>query len=165
MNIPFQGKLSKTEYKQVLATQMNLPSWLKWFLAGAAMLLIFSAVFQLIRTPDLATSLLPALVIPIVLLTFPLWLPEIQAASYNQPGNVFREGLQGTITDSEINIQTSKGHSSTLWSAFTHYKISENYVLLYQNKNCFNIFSYSMFSSAEDWNAFRGEVARRLPNK
>ncbi len=37
--------------------------------------------------------------------------------------------------------------------------------MLYQNKNCFNIFAQSMFTSAEDWNTFCGEVARRLPKK
>ncbi|TLM98910.1 YcxB family protein [bacterium] len=113
----------------------------------------------------MATSLLPGLIFPIVLLTFPLWLPEIQASSYNQPGNVFREGLRGTITDSEIAIQTAKGNSSTFWTAFTHYKSTENIIMLYQNKNCFNIFTQSMFANTEDWKAFLGEVTRRLPKK
>jgi hypothetical protein len=165
MNIPFEGKLSKKEYRQVMALHLKLPGWQRWFFTGAALLLIFSAVFQFIRFPELATSLLPVLVFPTVFLTFPLWLPEIQASSYNQPGNIFREGLLGTITDSEIAIQTAKGNSSTFWTAFTHYKSTENIIMLYQNKNCFNIFTQSMFASAEDWNTFCGEVARRLPKK
>ena len=165
MNIPFQGNLSKNEYRQVMALHLKLPGWQRWFFTGAALLLFISAVFQFIRLPELATYLLPALVFSTVFLTFPLWLPEIQASSYNQPGNVFREGLRGTITNSEITIQTAKGNSSTIWTAFTHYKSTENIIMLYQNKNCFNIFTQSMFANAEDWNAFLGEITGRLPKK
>jgi hypothetical protein len=162
MNIKFQGKLSKKEFRQAVTIQTNLPGFLKWLFGGFGLLIVFGGIYLMIQNPVISKSLLPGMAFPIVFFSFPFWLPEIQVASFNQPGNVFREGLSGTISDEGIAIQTSKGNTNTFWNAYKAFKQTNDLVMLYQNKNCFNIFTRGMFSSTEDWDLFCNEVGRRL---
>lgn len=165
MNIQFQGKFSKNEYRQAFRLHYKSSGCLRWFACGPALLFLFAAIFLIVREPALARYLVPGGIFIIAICTVSFWLPEIQAASFNRPDNIFREGLSGTINDEGIFVQTSKGNSNIFWNAYTGYKQTRDLILLYQNKNCFNIFTRGMFSGAGDWELFCGEIAGRLKKK
>lgn len=165
MNIQFQGKLSREEFRRVLELHTSRSGWLKWTSGGLMLLLGLTAVGLMVSRPETAKALLPGLIFPIAVLTLPFWISKIQAAAYDQSGNIYREGLSGTITDDGISVQAATGNFNTYWNAYTAFKQTDDMIILYQNKNCMNIFSRAMFSSAADWELFCGEVGRRLKKK
>jgi hypothetical protein len=107
-------------------------------------------------------SLLPGLVFSLVFFTFPWWTPLLQASSYDQKGNIYRLPIAGSIDEDGVSIRGQEVKVDLAWGAYTHYRHAGDFVLLYQNKNCFNIFTRSLFEAAE-WERFLKILEARFP--
>jgi hypothetical protein len=102
------------------------------------------------------------MLIPLFVLTFPWWVPYLQLNSYANKSNIYHSQINGVIDETGITINGKDAKSSFLWSAFTHYNKTNDLMLVYQSKNCFNIFTRSLFSTKEDWDKFEDLVKQRI---
>ena len=158
MLIYFQGRISKTDYKKAIDMNLTFIKWLKWVCGGLLAIILFSNIVSVIRTPTILTYIFPSIIFPLVFLTFPWWIVSLQAASFDQKGNIYRSPINGLIDETGVSINGQETKSHTLWKAYTHYKKNDTLVLLYQGKSCFNIFTSNLFENPEDWEKFLGEL-------
>jgi hypothetical protein len=159
MPINFQGQINKKEYMKALEINLSQIKWLKWVSGLILGIVIFSAVVTIWLNPSMVKTLFPSIVFPLILLTFPWWIIYLQAASYNQKGNIYHTPINGFTNETGIAINGQETKSFILWKAFTHYKHNHSMVLLYQGKSCFNIFTSNLFKNDEDWIKFLDEIS------
>lgn len=155
MPIAYSGIVSKKEYTAAL--QMHFDRTLKWVKIAFGIILailIVALVFMIATQPDISAALFPGIIFPVILLSFPWWIPILQAASYNQAGNIYRAPVHGAIDETGISVNNQNIQAKFLWNTFGHSVKKGEIVLLYQGKNSFNIFTKSMFQSPADWEAF-----------
>jgi len=162
MQTYFQGQINKKEYKKAFELHFYQRRWLKWICGLFLGIILFSVVIAISRDPSSLQYFFPSIIFPLVFLTFPWWTIYLQAASYNQKGNIYRTPINGLIDDTGISINGQVVKSNFLWKAFTHYKTTDEMVLLYQGKSCFNIFTASLFSNKDEWEKFQNELKVRI---
>lgn len=165
MPINYQGQITKKEYKKAIEIHYSHLKWLKWMLGFLLCIILLSSIVTISRDPSRLQYFFPSIIIPLVFLTYPWWFIYIQSASYNQKRNVYRTPIYGSIDDTGISINGQTVKISFLWNAFTHYKISNEMVLLYQGKTCFNIFTAGLFGNEDDWKKFLDELKIRIVKK
>ena len=66
------------------------------------------------------------------------------------------------IDDHGITVNSAEIKTNFQWSVYSNYKIARNLVLLYQGKNCFNLFKPSMFSDQDEWEKFLTLVEEKV---
>lgn len=155
MEINYSGIVSKKEYTAAL--QMHFNRAFKWIRIACGIILailIVALVFTLATQPDNLSALFPGVVFPFILLSFPWWMPLLQASGYNQPGNIYRTPVHGVIDETGISINNQNMQAKFLWNTLVNSIKNGEIVLLYQGKNSFNVFTKSMFQSPADWEAF-----------
>ena len=166
MEIQFSGKLSKNDYLKGLLLHNQKRRWLKWvfgiFLSCNALYLVYIGVNNPAEFNDFFEYMFPGYLIILVVLTSPWWSPYPQWLSYNQKGNIYRNNVHGTVNETGINIQGEGVEVSFQWNRFVDYKISEDMLLLYQGKNCFNMFHRNLFSDQEEWIEFISLVKEKI---
>jgi hypothetical protein len=159
MQINYAGKISKDDFLQAIflnSPQLKLQRWVICILLA---IMAFSLFYLMVVSPNpafskLFPSLLPGFVVILVVATFPWWMPYLQLSSFDQKGNIYRNNVFGTIDDIGITINSSEIKSSFQWTVFVDYKLSKDILMLYQSKNCFNLFKSSMFSTQDEWVTF-----------
>jgi hypothetical protein len=102
----------------------------------------------------LLPSLLPGLVVFLVIVTYPWWIPYLQLSSFDQKGNIYRNNIFGTIDDAGVTINSAEIKADFQWNVFVDYKLSKDLFMLYQSKNCLNLFKPNMFSNQDEWEKF-----------
>lgn len=155
MHITYSGQVSQKEY--AVAIRIHFHRMFRWMKIAGGIFLVFlsiALVITIINQPQILSALFPGIVFPFIFLTFPWWIPLLQVSNYNNAANIYRAPVQGAIDDSGITINGQNTKVNFLWGAYTHFVKKGDLVLVYQNKNSFNIFTQSMFSSAADWEAF-----------
>jgi hypothetical protein len=162
MQTVFQGQVSKQEYSKALEIHNSLFKWIKWPCGIILAIVVLSTGVTISRNPSMTQYFLPPIVFPLIFLTFPWWIISIQAASYDQKGNIYQTPINGLIDDTGITVNSQVVKSSILWNAFTHYKKNKEMVLLYQGKSCFNIFTASLFKNENEWNQFLSEINSKV---
>lgn len=75
--------------------------------------------------------------------------------------NRLRDQFEATISDSGIDVSSSKAASKYDWSAFVRYVETKNLFLVYQAPQVFNVFPKRVFA-AEELDAFRSLLDQRL---
>jgi hypothetical protein len=164
MHIEYSGLITLKEYQQVFALHYKNP------------LILFFKIISILSLPGLFIFLLLKggagdvtsyflYLLPVFLLFGFVWLTPLQVTrSYLNPRNFFNQPLHGSI-DSEngFSIVTSLSTGSMGWNGFVGYRHKDNLILLYQNKNCFNILTRNLFASDEDWNALLAFLNTRYP--
>ncbi len=167
MQIHYAGKVSKAEFLQALFTHSNKQYRVyKWFIGSVIVMIAFSAVYLMsYGSSELADAVkyaLPGGLIPLVAMTFPWWSPYLQVSAYDQKGNIYRNNVFGIINEHEITINGGDMKISIQWKAFTKCELSNNILLLFQGKNCFNIFTRGMFSNQSEWEGFISLIKTKL---
>lgn len=164
MQINYAGKISKKEYLKAILLNNQQLRIQKWIFGIALAVIAFSIGSLMIEDFQKYKSILqsPGILIPLFVLTFPWWMPYLQVTSYNQPGNIYRNNVFGLINDDEITISSGLVKSSSQWNAYTSWRIKDEILLLYQGKNCFNIFTRAMFASQDEWNNFLSLIKSKV---
>ncbi len=167
MQIKFSGQVTRKEYTRAITAHYH-PQF-KWtkILSGVVIVfgilsLIFSAIDQ---RPDRPQTPVQIIVPFLIFMTFPWWTPFIQSLSYNNKGNIYHSPISGVIADEGITVINQNMKTNFLWSAFTHYIEKDGLIMIYQGKNCFNIFTRSLFTTAEEWDQFRNLLSDKYSNK
>lgn len=162
MQTYYQGLITKGTFtKAVLMHSRQQFRWTRWIFGIALALLLVGSVVMIIQKPE-TSSMLPGLLVSLVFLSYPWWIPYLQASSYSSPGNIYRAPVKGVIDDIGITMNSETIKTNTLWKAYSHFKHADGMVLLYQGKNNFNIFTREMFDSDEDWKLFLDTLEDRF---
>jgi hypothetical protein len=161
----FNGQINKRDYQKALEIRVSYLKWVKWLCGLLLLIVILSYSVTSIRNPALVPSLLPGIIFPLVSLSFPWWMIFIQATSYDQKGNIYRNPVNGQIDEDGVTMIGSGIKSQFCWNVFTSYKLQGSMLLLYQGKSCFNIFTSSLFADEEDWNKFQKIVKEKIQAK
>jgi hypothetical protein len=166
MQIHFAGKLSKDDYLKGLLLHNQKRRVQKWFIGIFLSFTILYLVDIRVKNPvefkDFFQYMFPGYLFILIIGTFPWWAPYLQWLSYNQKGNIYRNDVHGIISETGINIQGEGVEVSFQWNRFVDYKISEDVLLLYQGKNCFNMFHRKMFSDHDEWIKFISLVKEKI---
>lgn len=94
------------------------------------------------------------MVFPLLALTFPWWMEYLQAAAYDQKGNIYQNNVHGMINEAEVTIHGGGIQATFKWNVFIDCKGSEAVFLLCHGPNNFSIFTPSLFSNHEEWQKF-----------
>ena len=166
MQIQYAGKITKDDFlKGILLNRVHLKGQ-KWVIGMVWLMLVFSIVYLLVQNPSKLSGIFPSLLLGFVgfavFSTFPWWIPYLQASSYNQKGNIYRNNIYGVVDDHGITVNSAELKTNFQWSVYSNYKIAKDLVLLYQGKNCFNMFKQSMFSDQGEWEKFLALVEEKV---
>jgi 4-amino-4-deoxy-L-arabinose transferase-like glycosyltransferase len=163
MQIHYAGKISKNEFLQAIFLNSPRLKFQRWFFAIVLFFVAFSLVYLWVMSPgSVDTEWFPGLLIFFIFATFPWWVPYIQLASFDQKTNIYRNNVFGTIDDTGISINSAEIKTSFQWSVFIDYKLSKDLCMLYQSRNCFNLFKPDMFGTREEWDKFVSFAADKI---
>jgi hypothetical protein len=166
MQINYAGKVSKDEFLKALFLQNRQYRVYKWIVGIVLAFFAFSILYlAILGSPELHKILqyaFPGGLIPLAAMTFPWWSPYLQLSAYDQQGNIYRNNIFGLIDENGITINGSNIKGNFPWKAFIKYEISNDFLLLYQGKNNFNIFTKNMFSNQSDWDNFISLIKTKL---
>jgi hypothetical protein len=165
MEIIYQGQVSKKEFSQVIDIHYYKMKWIRLLFGVFMVILLISLVFILAQQPTFIRSLFPGYLFPIILLSSPWWLLVIQKNSYNQSNNIYRTPIHGVIDDVGISISNENTNVKSLWNVYTHFIKKDDLVLIYQGKNCFNIYTRSLFRNDEDWSKFLEIIGEKVSHR
>jgi hypothetical protein len=171
MEINFSGLITKKEFVNAIKIHYNQQLKRTKLFFGIILVIfacsILSTVFLLIseNTTIQKPYLIPLMLIPLILLTYPWWIPLLSGRSYDKKENGYNGPIHGSINDQGITIFTKLANANLYWSAYSSYILKDNLLLLYQSKNCFNIFTRSLFTSDEDWQKSIIFISQKLPVK
>jgi hypothetical protein len=152
MRIYYRGQMDQKGFLKVLGLH-NMLGKRRWILTGGGIMLLVSALVVSMREPGLLSAMLPGLIFMMVFLSFPWWVPYVQANAMTKNG-IYSQQVSGIISDEEVTINGAGSKSTFEWSAYSGYKMKDDLILLYQGKNNFNIFPKAFFHREEDWDEF-----------
>ena len=150
----FQGHITKKEFTQALELHFSQIKWLKWICGLILVVILFFYMFIIMRNPSTWNLYLTSIIFPVVILSAPWWIIYLQSGSYDQKGNIYRTSINGTIDATGISINGQDMNANIFWRAFTHSKMNNKMVLLYQGKSRFNIFTSTLFTDEDAWKQF-----------
>jgi hypothetical protein len=169
MQINFSGQITKQEFVKAYKIHYNQQFKKTKLLFGIFLVILacstFSTIFLLISENATIQKpyLIPLVLIPFLILTYPWWSILIISRTYEKKENGYNGPIHGSINDQGLTIFTRLANANFYWPVFSSYKKSNNMILLYQGKNCFNIFTQSLFATQEDWQQFEEVLKQRLP--
>jgi hypothetical protein len=130
--------------------------WIKVLPVIGFLVFAFSSV-SLVHNPNQ----FPSFVAGIVGGLFLMFLLRLQVWLSFRRDNRLQDQFEAAISDSGIDVSSSKAESKFDWSAFVRYAETKNLFLVYQAPKVFNVFPKRAFA-AEDIDAFRSLLDRRL---
>lgn len=155
MQIHYAGKITKDDFLQAIFLNSPRLKFQRWFFAIVLFFVAFSLIYLWAAGPaSIVEGLFPGLAIFFIFGTFPWWMPYIQLTSFDQKTNIYRNSVFGMIDETGISINSTEVKTSFQWSVFIDYKLSKDLFMLYQSRNCFNLFKPSMFGTREEWDKF-----------
>jgi len=168
MELHYRGSFTYDELTHVF-THHYLPSphtkIIRYFLV--TLIISYVGYYFLFIYPDglfsIAGVLVPTFLF-LLIVTTPLFLPRINARNLIN-NTEFRFEFSGSITDQSVSIITQQSNSEIKWGIFKYYSQIDETILLYQTKNCFNIFPKRFFRSDEDWITFEKYVKGNIPKR
>lgn len=169
MEIPLHGQFTEQDLRHSLT--LLLGRQLKGLRIGTviiAVVLIFYPIATIasrdVEVMALLSWLLP-LVILFVIFGGVVWLlPYLALRQYR--GSPLYQGLfSGVATDEALELRGEQSEAKTKWGAFVQYKVSDQVVLLYQNRAAASIVPRSLFASEEDWRQFQQFVRATVPEQ
>jgi hypothetical protein len=165
MEIIYQGQVTKKEYNRVIEIHYSKMKWIRWLVGAFIVILLISLVITIIQQPTIMRSLFPGFLFPIIILSSPWWVLVIQKNSYNQSNNIYRTPIHGVIDDAGISVSNENTSVKSVWNGYTHFIKKDDILVLYQGKNCFNIFTKNMFSNEQDWNKFLKIIGEKVSQR
>lgn len=76
-----------------------------------------------------------------------------------------RHEISVETSDEWVKITTTLSEAKMQWSFYTHWRETPNLFMVYQSRNCLNMFPKRAFSSDEQANEFRELLGNKIPNK
>ncbi|WP_392535214.1 YcxB family protein [Nostoc sp. C117] len=113
----------------------------------------------------LLSAILPNLLIVVVayFATYVIRYFLIKRTWNSQPN--LKNEISVETSDEELKITTPLSESKMQWSGYTHWRETPNLFMVYQSRNCLNMFPKRAFISDEQANEFRELLRAKLPNK
>jgi hypothetical protein len=166
MHIEFNGLITKKEYRRVFSLHYSGRRLVRFFFIGLFFLLlsVFGLISNILRHSNFSYFII-SLVFGAALCSYQWWLPLLSARSYNNPKNFFNQPIHGVIDDNGFSIETALVSGTTKWALFEGYRYKDDLLLIYQNKNCFNILTRPLFVSDDDWNILLTFLKNRFPKQ
>jgi hypothetical protein len=173
MEIRFNGALTRDDYCKLL-TQNNAKYIRLIVFFGLFILIIsFLLLYPVISNPSALADtdwlmkrllrIIPGFVLYATVITYPWWMSFL---SFNQKGNIYRNGISGIVNESGFEIVNNEGLNARLaWDALINYQIVNVFIKLYQNPNSFYVFKRSMFASQADWEQLLALVKEKVTVK
>jgi hypothetical protein len=173
MNLPYSGKLTKSEYLRI--TQLNtrrilkkggfhIDFWVLLFGIGTLLLLIsMAAIRQWVLSQS---NSFPWYIFGFIAGIFVIVLGfkfRAQPAKFWDENQASLSRMDGTITDDEIELVTPNGNLKMNWSEFDGYGEYLGMIVLYKPPLSALPFIDHFFEKKEDWEIFRNMVVERLP--
>jgi hypothetical protein len=169
MDIPLHGRYSDEDIEQALALMRGRAFQVLGILVVVAVIVAsVPYVAPLLSGEADAVTVLSVVVPPLVVLGAFAFLvrimPRRQARRLRQ-APLFRGPVSGRATDEALELESEQSAGRTKWSAFVQYKMSDQIVVLYQNKAAAMIVPRGFFASDDDWQRFRQHVQATVPDK
>jgi hypothetical protein len=164
MDIHFSGHITQNDFVQ--AVQMHYRRQIYLFiLPGLIYVPVVIYITKILSKQYLSPifGIFIALV-AIIFLYYQLFHSAPKKA-YKNPQNFYLHPFEGQATEENICFNNYQMNMNFLWSSFIQYYVKGNMVLLYQNKNCFNILTRSQFANEADWLAFLELVNKKVSSK
>jgi hypothetical protein len=162
MEIYVKGQLTRQDiirafFRHLKPTRNSIA--IRLVLLGLTILTLVFTYYQ--KTAAWWTYLLAVVVVIGVL--SPWWMPYFQAFTFNKNSPLLKP-LTGVVTEEGVNLRGNRFNSNLKWSSFTHYKKTQEVVLLYQGPNAFNFLSRNLFNSDSDWEECISTVEKLVPS-
>jgi len=153
MQINYQGQVYKPDFAKAIKLHNGRIVLVQKIIFGLFMFLFtISILIGIIYSPgSLPLPYVIAMFIPLVFLTLPWWNEYMQINMYQSSANIYKEEISGIIDEKGFTINSVKMKVNYLWDAIIKIQKTDDIVLLYQSKNCFNILTRSLFASEEEW--------------
>ena len=169
MEIPLRGEFTEQDIRRGLALMRGRAFQVAGI--GIGILVPLCAVGSLLTAPEgwvdanfVLTSLLPALIVP-AFFGIVMWWTVRRQVRQVQEAPLFQGTITGLATDEAIELQSAESASRIKWSAFVQYRMTDDVVLLYQNKAAATIVPRSLFPDDQAWQQFRQHVQATVPPK
>jgi hypothetical protein len=169
VEIPLHGEYTERDIKRGLALMRGLQFkimgiFMGFIAAGALFSTIVTITSEEMEPLAILGSLLP---VAVVLAIFGgiFWLvPYLQFRTVKK-APLFQGTMTGAVTDEALELRSEQAEGKTKWGAFVQYKMSDEIVLLYQNKAAATMVPRSLFAGDEDWQKFQQLIQATVPGK
>jgi len=163
MDIHFEGRISRQDFYRAHVLHMKPSRLLMWLRIGAAAFFILALLRTYTANPSNWQPLV-LLAFPVILATTPWWMPFYKTSAYSDPKNPLKDPILGIASPVGVVMSGPSFKSSMRWETYSHHKIGNSLVLLYQGGRGFNLFPRSLFKSDTEWEGFvRLVEAKTLP--
>lgn len=163
MEVTFQGTYGRDE----LATGLKMMGGRRRklvlaVLAGYALLMVFLALADRVSGTGSGVGVaVPIMVVMVLAVVMLIVMPRLQAARLAR-GPLYQSQQTGRADEEGIEVESPLVHSRTKWEAYTHHRVSETGVVLFQSQATATIIPRSFFADEADWSLFRELVRRRV---
>ena len=171
MMIPLGGEFTEQDLKDAIS--LGLPAWFK--LVGIVLTLAFAVpTLYLLYSPiqlvvsgrvSLEPVLLLATFLPLLLalpmlagVVYLFWIYPTRQVRRFAESPLCRGPVTGVVMDDTLVLRSGGAEATLRWDTLVGYKMSDDIVLLYENKTAAQLVSRSLFASDEDWQRFRDHV-------
>ncbi len=165
----FEYRLNLNDLKE--ATQSHAKKGLWRYCLFMAGIVLLPSILPLLKQEKISLSeifwhiLLPNLFFFVAIYLF-MYIVQNFMVNRNwqsQPGAKSAISVETTTDGFQITTQSSDARLK--WSHYTHWKETPNLFMVYQSRNCFNLFPKRAFSSEAQVNEFRELLRVNLQNK
>jgi hypothetical protein len=168
MEINFSGQYSRQDMLKAMQTHY-LPTQAKKAMTVIPIIIflfIFLGIFTHPALSQLDNKI--SLILPnLFFLTFfamPFWMPYVNVAQTMKNPD-YSSPVFGQITNESIKIVMKQANSEAKWTLHKKFIQKKEFVLIYQQNNCFNVFPRHFFHREADWQAFLNLMKNNIPGK
>lgn len=176
MEIPIGGEFTEQDVKRAIS--LGYPTWYQPFRIDLTLLMAWPLLYGLVPSIQSIAEgdvppgpalllLLPLLLVVLVLAAFvyALWVLPLRQARRIQDTPLCQGTFSGVASDESFVLGNEAAASSVRWDSFVQYRMSDDMVLLYQNKNAYSMVPRSFFANDSDWQNFRDHIRATVPKK
>ncbi len=164
----FEYRLNVNDIKE--ANQAHAKKGLlKYYLLMIGILLLLP-ILPLLTRKSITLSDLISVVLPNLFLLIVIYFSFRIASNFliqrtwnSQPG--LKNEITVETTEEGLQITTPLSEARIKWLMYTHWRETPNLFMVYQSRNCFNLFPKRAFSSDEQINEFRELLSTNLLDK
>lgn len=175
MTIQFAGTISVQDVRRALSLSGKASVLITAFravlaLGGSALLASSAIVADAFGLPesgasgwrDLVMFMLSYLVLLFYAVLYPYLMPYLSAKRVWKRLR-FGDELKGTASEDGLAMARADAAVNYKWQIYERARVSDSVVLLYAQKNLWNMFPRNLFASDADWQAFIGLVKAHVP--
>jgi len=161
MEVHFSGTLSKEDYMKAIKLHFKSRS----IPISLGILFIVLIAFATIIDSYFRQKFAPWFLLLISACMLHLIFRRYQVQKFWSQCKAIKEPLTGVASDKGIQLSNENRNINLTWDYFIKYKVSPNFVILYQADNLISVCSRSFFEKDSDWEAFVEIVKANVPSK